>query len=202
MTANSDTFRSRLVRLVQKSRKALRLYTNVGKGQRGVIAENSESQVREWREVNAKLSRELTCILEDSAGRELSRQVFKLRDDLYTEWRTAQAALHDQQRSLIVSAESSDFIKACSLSRELVPLKARVQALQAAYHELQQVLDQSQVVPPKKSEDGRQLDSLLSESRPSQQQSEQSGGEALFGDSDFEEPEYRAKVIPLRRGDG
>jgi hypothetical protein len=52
------------------------------------------------------------------------------------------------QRELILSAEKGDFIRASTLSTTLVSLKARVQAGQAAHHELDTLIKKSKVVRP------------------------------------------------------
>jgi len=143
----SETFRSRLAQLVQKSRKAIRLYTSMGKlgPDRGEFA---EVQVGQWREVNSELLRALSELLDNPNQRALAGQVFALRDRFCAEWRRVEADLRVKQQELISAAERSDFVRAAHLSRELVLLKAREQATQAAHHELEEVLKKSRLSQP------------------------------------------------------
>jgi hypothetical protein len=147
-----QTFRTKLAALVQKSRKALRLYTTVGKGASSDLA---ELQVAQWKEINAELVKQLTQAMEhahSSPGnsKKLMADVFSLRDRFYTSWRMAETDLHKKQKELLFCSENGDFIKASMLSRELVVLKARVQASQAVHHELHEVIKYSRTAaqPP------------------------------------------------------
>lgn len=142
------TFRTRVSNLIQKSRKALRLYTGVGRMQRGTHGELSDMQISEWREVNASLVKHLVAAMEEQSLRRLIAEVFMLRDRFYGEWRLAEAEVHENQNELISSAENGDYIKAALISRKLVLLKAREQATQAAHHELQTVIQRSGVSQP------------------------------------------------------
>jgi hypothetical protein len=63
-------------------------------------------------------------------------------------WRTSESELVQSQRELIACAERGDFIRAASLSINLVSLKARVQAGQAAHHELDMLIRRSKVIRP------------------------------------------------------
>lgn len=138
-----ETFRSRVARLIQRSRKALRLYSSIGRAPADQGRELSELQLGQWKEVNAELARDLTTALERPNQRGLASEVAELRDRFYGEWRMAEAELHEQQRGLIAAAEHGDFIRATHLSQRLVVLKARVQATQAAHHELSELSDKS-----------------------------------------------------------
>ena len=86
--------------------------------------------------------------MEQTNSRQLVREVFALREFFYTEWRTAEAQLHGERKDLIAAAEGSDFVRAANLSMRLVALKARVQACQAAQHEIRCVIEQSKVTQP------------------------------------------------------
>jgi len=145
---DSETFRTRLAKLIQKSRKALRLYTSMGRISSGRNAEYTEMQVQEWKEINAELLKQLTSAMENLNHKRLVADVFVLRDRFYTEWRSTESGLHSSHKELIFAAENGDFIKASNLSRSLVALKARGQASQAAHHELQDVINRSNVSQP------------------------------------------------------
>lgn len=143
---NDETFRSRLLLLLQKSRKAVRLYSNVSK-QDSTINQDSQSEdhMRQWRDVNSDLSNNLKSLLEEGNGRALTAGAFALRDRFQREFRLTESDLHLQQCELVAAAERSDFLKVVSMARKLVGLKARVQALQAVHHELQTILDKCNV---------------------------------------------------------
>jgi hypothetical protein len=148
----SETFRSRVLALIQKSRRALRLYTNSA-GQamarvEGASPELSAAQVAEWREVNSLLLRKLTDSIEAASTKKIVHDIFALRNEFQTLWRTSESELVVQQRELVAAAERGDFIKASTLSTSLVSLKARVQAGQAAHHELDLLIKRSRIVRP------------------------------------------------------
>ena len=155
---DNQTFRSRLVELIQKSRKAMRLYTTMGRtlGMRGNEARGADSDTRganeyaelqaaEWRSVNAELVKKLSSFAESPNAKKLVSDVLHFRDHLHAEFRMAEAELKSKQRDLLFAAENSDFIKAALLSRDLVSLKARTQAAQAAHHELESVIRRSKI---------------------------------------------------------
>jgi hypothetical protein len=148
----SESFRSRVVALIQKSRRALRLYTNSA-GQamarvEGASPELSAAQVSEWREVNSLLLRKLTSAVESPSTKKVVHDIFAIRNDFQAMWRASESELVTQQRELVAAAERGDFIKASGLSVSLVSLKARVQAGQAAHHELDLLIKRSRVVRP------------------------------------------------------
>jgi hypothetical protein len=144
----NHTFRSRLAELMQKSRKALRLYTSMGRINNNAHSELNEMQVQQWKEINADLLKQISVAMESPNSRALVADIFMLRDRFHTAWRAAEADVHLKRRELISSAENGDFIKAAVIGRELVLLKAREQAAQAAHHELQEVLTRSRVAQP------------------------------------------------------
>jgi plasmid maintenance system killer protein len=144
-----QTFRSRLVELIQKSRKAMRLYSNVGRSisfsSDSSSSNFAEQQTEEWRNVNAELVRRLTLMVESPQQERLTTEVLGYRAQLYSDFRAIESDLNLKQRDLIFSSENSDFVKAALLSGELVRLKARVQALQAAFHEVDLVIKRSNI---------------------------------------------------------
>jgi hypothetical protein len=140
-----ETFRSRLTGLLQKSRKALRLYSSVGRQPSPGRSELTELQADAWKNVNAELLKSLGSALENPNQKQAISAVFTLRDRFLAEYRSIEAELHAAQKELVVAAEHGDFVKATVLSRDLVSLKARVQATQAAQHELEAVIKQSRI---------------------------------------------------------
>lgn len=174
---DNHTFRSRLVKLIQKSRKALRLYSNMGSLPSDGGTEFAEVQVREWKRVNSDLVQNLTTAMDSPNMKQLSVDVFSLRERFHAEWRQAEADMRQKQRELLSAAEHGDFIKSAILSNELVILKARTQACQAAHHELSDAVRQSRLAEP----------------------TIELSSDNVIEDSEDEIPEPRqAKVIPLR----
>jgi hypothetical protein len=148
VSMEGDTFKSRVERLAQKSRKALRLYTSMG--QKGVASAGvyAEWQVQQWQEVNGELVRSLSAVLARPHQRLMVSDVFSLADSYYGQVRYSEAELDSSHSELIAAAASGDFIKAAKLSADLVSLKARVQATQAVYHELSELIQKSKISRP------------------------------------------------------
>jgi hypothetical protein len=147
----SESFRARVMALIQKSRRALRLYNSAGSVSNLKVestAELSAAQVQEWREVNSLLLRKLSEAVESPNTKKLIYDVFALRNEFQTIWRTSESELVQSQRELIACAERGDFIRSASLAVSLVSLKARLQAGQAAHHELDMLIRRSKVVRP------------------------------------------------------
>ena len=147
---DKDTFRSRLMRLMQKSRQAFRLYDSMGRSHTGTLhssesAEFTEAQASEWRTVNGFLIKQLSLALENPHPRALASQVISLRRHFWEEFRGAESELHTQQRELVAVSEKGDFVRAALVSRALVALKARMQAAQAAHHELDDLVQKSRL---------------------------------------------------------
>ena len=137
---DGETFRSRLLTLLQRSRQAHRLYSSMERMQRGDAAEFTEMQASAWRSINAELIKQLTAYLDAPHSRQLSNQVVLLRDRFLSEFRANEADVHQRQRELIGASEKGDFVRAAVLSRSLVGLKARAQAVNAAFSELDELL--------------------------------------------------------------
>jgi len=145
----SETLRSRLLKLLQKSRQAYRLYTSMGRMPRGVEgAEHTEMQAAEWRSINAELIKGLSEVLAKATPRELVAGILSLRESFQISFRNAEAELNTKQRELIAAAEKGDFVKAAVVGRVLISSKARVQALQAAHHELENLCAQCHAPRP------------------------------------------------------
>jgi hypothetical protein len=104
--------------------------------------------VAQWREINSLLLKRLTESAESPSTKKLVYDVFALRNEFQTLWRTSEGELVQLQRELLAAVERGDFVKASVLSTTLVSLKARVQAGQAAHHELDLLIKRSRVVRP------------------------------------------------------
>lgn len=136
---DGSTFRSRLANLMQKSRRAMRLYEGVtgGHSDTGSFA---VVQAREWRYAHGELLRGIAGALEHTLPREVMREVVSLRDTLGSQLLDSEKEIDRKSTQLQEASGCSDFIRAAILSAELVSLKARSQALHAAQHELELVL--------------------------------------------------------------
>lgn len=193
---DGETFRSRVVNLVSRSRKALRLYSNVGRFHGDSSHEYAGSQTEEWKSVTADLLRDLNTALELSRSvRELSQHIHTIRDRFNSQWRALEAEINPKHRDLIMSAEGGDFVKSSLLSAELVRLKARMQAAQAAHHELHDVLRRSKI--------NRSTIELTGELTGSPALHDRSSADSVVRESTqigIEEPQITsAKVIPIRK---
>ena len=89
-----ETFYEKLAKLMQKSRKALRLYSTMGRMQTEGASELSEVQVREWRNVNSELLRQLSFVMERPNSRTMVSEVVGIRDFFHKSWRDAETELH------------------------------------------------------------------------------------------------------------
>ena len=191
----NHTVRSRVMQLLQRSRRALRLYSSVRKSYTESSSIYQEMQAQEWRSVNAELLRHLTQVAERQTIRDMVRDIFIAQDRFLEEWRSSEQELQFKQRALIVSAESEDYTRAATLGNELVTLKARVQATHAAHHELNDLVRQSRLTRPGdgfESPDHRSVGGRLSdESSSITALTKQKGGTATALPSN--------NVIPLRK---
>ncbi len=140
----SETFQIRISKLIQKSRKAIRLYGSVGRSS----GEYTEYQVTEWREINSILLQGLVSAMELPGNKHLAADIFALRDRFYALFHSAETEMHILQKELKHAVEAGQYTKSANLSIRLISLKARVQAAQAAHHELQTILERSHIVKP------------------------------------------------------
>jgi hypothetical protein len=69
--------------------------------------------------------------------------LFALRNRFQEQMRVSEADLVARQKELIGCSQQGDFIRAATLATQLVRLKARMQAEQAAHHELLGLLKRS-----------------------------------------------------------
>ncbi len=147
---DGETLRSRVVQLVQRTRKAVRLYSSAERltGGERLSAEQAEFtalQLEQWQQINTELQRQLYAAVDHPNQRLLAGEVLSIRDRFYHEWRNAESELHIKQTELLSAAEKGDFVRAAVLGRALVVVKAREQAAQAAHHELQDLVDRSRI---------------------------------------------------------
>ncbi|NDC36648.1 MAG: hypothetical protein EBZ48_01200 [Proteobacteria bacterium] len=204
---DGDTLRSRVAQLVQRTRKAVRLYSSAerltgGERSGGEQAQFTALQLEQWQQINTELQRQLAAAIDHPNQKMLAGEVVIVRDRFYHEWRNVEAEVHVKQAELLSAAEKSDFVRCAVLGKALVVLKAREQAAQAAHHELQELVDKTRV-------EGRGAGPALSE-RVEPQSFQASGfhgegsqvakpaSEAPKENKEFTSP-VLGKVIPLRR---
>ena len=134
------TLRSKLLALIQKSRKAVRLYNNVSNLSDLGGSAMTSTQVLEWKNINAELVKRLSTVLDIGNGRKLVAELFGIRDYFLNEFQSLDHDLAIKQKELITAAQIGDYVKCFAISSELVSQKARIQAAQAAHHELELIL--------------------------------------------------------------
>jgi hypothetical protein len=186
---DSITLRSRLLKLLQKSRKASRLYGSIDSSDSH--DELKEKQAKEWKKVTSELLLELSSTLENPNPKRVLQQAFNMRDRFHSDYRMAESELNRSQRDLINVAEIGDFTRAFGLSASLISLKARVQACQAAYHELSEILARAKLPSDLVSHivDESEVNNQFTYGKQAQLRSE----------VDSEDDLRSAKVIPLRQ---
>jgi hypothetical protein len=143
-----DTFRTRLLELIQKSRKACRLYASMGKHSgRGnsYAGDLTDLQAEEWRRVNVELATRLGESFDKPDQRKAAIEVVTARDTFLRELGLSRNELNQKKAELSMSSSREDFVVCAIASRELVVLKARCQALEAACHEIDQVIKRSKL---------------------------------------------------------
>jgi len=209
---DNPTLRGRILSLLQRSRKAVRLYSSVSKVSANQVGEFAEQQAAQWRETNTFLVRSLTTLLEHDGKltKDFSGILFKLADDLQSQYSLAEAELGAKQCALIFAAENGDFTRAALLSSELISIKAQLQARQAAHHELMEVIGASRLQRSNQSPS----ESGISETESSETESSQSKSSSnikrlssgFTSDKSSEIISTReinggaqSKIIPLRR---
>jgi|688.fasta_scaffold356611_2 hypothetical protein len=198
----SETFKTRVLSLVQKSRRALRLYTaaasTAGIKVEVLSRELSAVQVQEWRNANTVLLTKLGEACDRPNNKELVYEVFALRNEFQALWRSAEAETVTGQRELVAASERGDFIRAASLAVKLSCLKARVQAGQAAHHELDTLIKRTRVSQPLQSHQHGDEEGAIQTIQLLDSQVVADPEPDFFG----QEPKLVAsggKVIPLRR---
>ncbi len=188
---DNQTFRSRVEGLIIKSRKALRLYSTSHRSSGDYRGENhAEAQVKEWRGATSLLLKGLSEALKTQPAKNMVQEVFRLRELFHNEWRCAETDMRTRQKELLSAAEAGDFIRCATNSIDLIALKARTQATQAAHHEIEELLRRSKVVSPIELSN----DHMLAEAaRAVGAQLSTSNGAPV------EHAPRMAKIIPLRK---
>lgn len=101
-------------------------------------------QATQWRDITADLLKDLSSAAQKNQSvKNLSAEIFTIRDKFNSIWRSVEAEMHLKHKELISLSESGDFVKAAIVSSGLVSAKARYQASQAAHHELEELIKSS-----------------------------------------------------------
>jgi len=144
---DDETLKSRLATLLQKSRKAVRVYTSFEKGAYRSSQDQREAavftalQLEQWQIVNTDLQRQLMVIIDRPHTRLLASETVGLRDYFYGSWRSYEAELRQKQGELAEAATRGDFIRTAMLGKTCVILRSREQASEAAQHEIQLIVE-------------------------------------------------------------
>ncbi len=143
----SGTFKTRLVSLLQRSRKAVRLYSEMEKSQDKL--NYSDLQIFEWKNINIELLNELQDVISDFYNHKtLVAKVFSILERFQIEESLVSDNLKELKKELSFASQRNDFAKCADVSLRLVGIKAKNQALQAVVHELKQVISKSNLTKP------------------------------------------------------
>lgn len=140
---SQEPFSARLASLVQRARKATRMYASIERSASGGESSNEEkeSQAREWRVSNEVLLNRIANLMgvrpvTAVTPREVTGILHQFEGEA-DEWSGELSAGQDR---LVAYAEAADYISTARLARDLVSLKARSQAANAILHELKTLL--------------------------------------------------------------
>lgn len=146
---SSDTFKTKLAKLIQKSRKAIRIYSAVGRDSVGRPSKPySDMQLKAWYNVNE----ELLIFLQEATTklhlRQVATETLKYAQKLSGQLLPEQTKFASDSRLLVQFAESGDFVNSAKLSQELIVLKAKIEAKKAVLEELGELLSSANLKMP------------------------------------------------------
>ncbi|MCB0310603.1 MAG: hypothetical protein KDD42_05180 [Bdellovibrionales bacterium] len=144
---SNNTLRVRLAQLRQRSLKAISLYNKMIRDSSSADSQFSTLQMKEWHQINEELLNRLEECIADANLKRAIQGAFTLRDDFHSQWRSAQSEIHRLHSQVEAALQSEDYVRCGVLSGQLVALRAREQASQAAYNEIQSVLSRSKQIP-------------------------------------------------------
>lgn len=183
---NTDSFKVKLNKLIQKSRKAIRIYSSASSSSfspRGESKPFADLQLQEWRNANEEL---LSFLIKTTNSINL-RKVFKeleiYRNQLLRQLKAKKAELEEGDRRLSVYLDSHDYVNINMLSKSLVVIKTFVAAKEAVIIELNHVL-------------GIQQSSSLPLSCIYDQHKDEKSDTAMDGVKSISNP---SKIIPFRK---
>jgi hypothetical protein len=135
-----SSLRTGLAGLLIRSRQALNLYSEMSA--RASSDHLRDLQIEQWRLVNLYLVESLAQIVSYSQSRLLSAS-YILRDSFNQQWRELETRLAEHHKNIIILSEQGDFAKVALVAKEATLAKAKMQASQAAFNELENCLKQS-----------------------------------------------------------
>lgn len=143
----AGTFKSKLISLLQKSRQAARMYSEMQRGEDKCTPDKfnyATLQIAEWKNVNLELVDELQFLINDFYNqKKLSLKLCSLYERFQIEQLSVSENLEKEKANLIKSTDNNDFSKSAKISLNLISLKSRNQALEAVLKELTKVLDKA-----------------------------------------------------------
>lgn len=144
----AQTFKSRLISLLQRSRQAARMYSEMRRSNDKL--NYADLQIKEWKNINLELVDELSILLDDFYDQKiLIAKSFALLERFQIEQVSISTILQKKKDELSLAINKDDFAKSAKLSLELVSLKSRNQALEAVLNELNRMLEKCNITSPK-----------------------------------------------------
>ncbi len=146
---SSDTFKTKLAKLIQKSRKAIRIYSTVGRDSIGRPSKPySDMQLKAWYNINEELLLFLQDVTTKLHLRQVATETLKYAQKLSAQLHPEQIRLNSDHRLLLHFTEAGDFVNSAKLSQELIVLKAKIEAKKAVLNELEDLLSSANLKLP------------------------------------------------------
>ena len=138
----TDTFKTKLSKLINKSRKAVRLYSTVARPGLGKSNERpyADIQLAEWRMTNEDLLGKLLTIIKNSNIRKAINDIAILKSQYTKTVNDLSLIINTKHRELIETTNIGDFVKIAKISYELIPLKAKLESKKAVLNELEDLV--------------------------------------------------------------
>lgn len=147
---SDETFKSKLSKLIQKSRKAIRIYSQASTP--GTLRSSTkpfaDQQIAVWYQINEELLEFLVEITRNAHLRKVANESFSYAKRCQEKVREERQQLESKHQQLVRYSESGDFINSAKLSSELIHLKACVQARGAVLTELEDLLSYANLKLP------------------------------------------------------
>lgn len=146
----SDTFKTRLLKLINKSRKAVRVYSNAGGASnfRAKSKPYADMQLKCWRDANERLVEFLHSATKNMNLRKVASEILAYAKQCQQELENREKQLEKYHHELLTYSQNKDYVNAAIISNELIVLKANVQAEKAVLEELEDVLTYANVKLP------------------------------------------------------
>ena len=147
---SDETFKSKLSKLIQKSRKALRIYSQATTpaNHRASTKPFADQQIAVWYNVNEELLEFLVEITRNAHLRKVANESLGYAKHCQQKLIEEQEQLDEKHQQLVRFSQSGDFINSAKLSSQLIHLKASVQARGAVLAELEDLLSYANLKLP------------------------------------------------------